>query len=82
MVVLDNVGLHQNGYVRERRGLLRRHGIRLVFLPPYAPKLNEIEAILRRVKYEEMPERSYSELDELLAAVDAGFRRVRADLKK
>ena len=45
----------------------------LYFLPPYSPELNEIEPVYRQVKYQDMPQRSYTSRSGLRAAVDAGF---------
>ncbi len=45
------------------------------FLPPYSPELNEIEAVFRAVKYCDLPERVYTPLAVLAAAVDAAYTR-------
>src|SRR5262249_60222117 len=55
VVVLDNAGLHTGKVVGSARPGLARRGIYLYYLPPYSPELNEIEPVLRQVKYPEMP---------------------------
>lgn len=47
LVVLDNFSSHKAKIVRETADLL---GIRLVYLPPYSPRLNPIEFIWKPVK--------------------------------
>jgi transposase len=73
VVVLDNASLHISHVVRHARRRLAAAGVYLYFLPPYAPELNEIEAVLRQVKYQEIPQRSHTSRAGLRAAVDTGF---------
>jgi len=47
IVVLDNLGSHKGSRVRK---LLRAAGIKLLFLPPYSPDLNPIEAMFSKLK--------------------------------
>jgi len=46
-VVMDNLGAHKGGWVRE---LVERRGCELLFLPPYSPDLNPIEQAFSKVK--------------------------------
>jgi putative transposase len=73
VVVLDNAGLHTSGVIRRARRALSAAGIYLYFLPPYSPELNEIEALFRQVKYQEIPERSHTTRIGLREAVERGF---------
>jgi putative transposase len=73
VVVLDNAGLHTSKIIRQARLALASLGIYLYFLPPYSPELNEIEAVFRQVKYQEMPERSHTTRIGLRDAVERGF---------
>ncbi len=78
VVVLDNAGLHTGHVVRAARAGLARRGIYLYFLPAYSPELNEIEPVFRQVKYQEMPQRSYTTrlgLREAVAAAFSGYGR-------
>ena len=46
-----------------------RVGVSWYYLPAYSPELNRIEELWRRLKYEELPQRSYRTLIDLRAAV-------------
>jgi putative transposase len=81
VVVLDNASLHISHVVRHARRRLAAAGVYLYFLPPYAPELNEIEAVLRQVKYQEIPQRSHTSRAGLRAAVDTGFATYGRNLK-
>jgi transposase len=81
VVVLDNAGLPTGGAVKAARRQLAKEGIFLYFLPPYSPELNEVEPLLRQVKYQEMPERSYSSKGDLRVGVEEGFTRCREKLR-
>ncbi|WP_366934594.1 IS630 family transposase [Corallococcus exiguus] len=74
-VVVDNGNIHRSLHIRRALPNLARHGVHLFFLPPYSPELNDIEPVFGVIKSHEMPERSYSTLDELLAAVRRALRR-------
>lgn len=78
VVVLDNASLHRNAAVRRALPALRRHHGYLYYRPPYAPELNAIEPVFRAVKHLDRPERRYATTADLVAAVDAAFRRVEA----
>ena len=73
VVVLDNAALHTGRVIRTARPGLVRRGIYLYFLPPYSPELNEIEPVFRQVKYQEMPQRSYTTRLGLREAVETAF---------
>ncbi len=75
VVVLDNVGIHVARLVQQEARELSRRGLRLFYLPAYSPQLNAVEAVFHVVKYYELPERSYTTLDELVAAVQRALRR-------
>ncbi len=47
VVVMDNLGAHKTGRVRE---LIEQRGCELWFLPPYSPDLNPIEEAFSKVK--------------------------------
>ena len=47
VVVLDGLGAHRTGRVRD---LIEASGADLVFLPPYSPDLNPIEEAFSKVK--------------------------------
>jgi transposase len=74
-VVLDNGSVHRSLLIRRALPTLARQGVHLFFLPAYSPQLNDIEAIFGVIKHQELPERSYSTLEELLLAVRSTLRR-------
>lgn len=82
VVVLDNVGIHLSKLVQRALPSLNRVGLSLFYLPAYSPELNEVEAVFGVIKGHELPERSYSTLQELLAAVHRAFRRYRHQLTR
>ena len=75
VVVLDNASMHRSKLVKAARRELVKQGIVLYFLPPYSPELNLIEPVFGVIKYHDMPERSYTSIDDLTQAVDAAFHR-------
>jgi len=75
VVVLDNASLHRSHVVQEALPALAGRGIRLYHLPPYSPELNAVESLFGVIKSTEMPERTYTTLPELLAAVGDAFGR-------
>ncbi len=70
VVVLDNYRVHHSRLVKAHLDLLKKAGVVLFYLPPYSPELNLIEAEWRQIKYQELPQRSFEKLDELLQAVE------------
>lgn len=48
IVVMDNLGSHKAGAIRQA---IRRAGARLIFLPPYSPDLNPIEQFFATLKH-------------------------------
>ncbi len=80
VVVLDNAGIHRSKLVRAARPALWAQRRYLYYLPPYSPELNAIEPAFRVIKHEELPERRYTTVAALTAAVDTGFTNYRARL--
>ena len=73
VVVLDNGSIHRSKETRAALPDLWAHGVYLYFLPPYSPELNAIEPAFRVIKHDELPERRYTTVPALLAAVHAAF---------
>jgi transposase len=46
-VILDNASFHPK---KKLRNLARRHGVKILFLPPYSPDLNPIEKVWENIK--------------------------------
>jgi len=50
VVVLDNASFHTGANIREKRQVWEDKNVFLRYLPPYAPHLNPIEALWKRLK--------------------------------
>jgi len=75
VIVLDTASLHHRRVVQAARPRLWAKRIYFYFLPPYSPELNAIEAVCRVIKHCDLPERVYTPLAALEAAVDAAYTR-------
>ena len=75
VIVLDNASLHHSRIVQEALPRLWERRIDFYFLPPYSPELNAIEAVFRGIKHSGLPERVYTPLAALEAAVDGAYTR-------
>ena len=51
VLVLDSASVHRSKLVQAKRKEWKQKGLRLLFLPPYCPHLNLIEALWRQTKY-------------------------------
>jgi transposase len=80
VVVLDNAGLHKSKEVRAALPDLWARRIYLYYLPPYSPELNAIERVFRVIKHHRLPQRRYSTLQALEAAVIDAFSSYEATL--
>jgi len=69
-VVLDNLSSHRSSATIQA---IEAAGARVVYLPPYSPDLNRIEAVFKQVKHHEITTRSHASRAELRAAVESGF---------
>lgn len=74
VVVLDNAAFHKGALIRERREVWEQQGLYLRYLPPYAPFLNLIEEVWRRLKGILMPRRCYNSVAELRDALLTGLK--------
>ncbi|WP_255638902.1 transposase [Deinococcus betulae] len=50
VVVVDNAPFHKGAALRQKIPQWEEQGLYLRYLPPYAPMLNQIEAVWRRLK--------------------------------
>jgi transposase len=65
VVSLDNAPVHTSEAVAARMKDWERHGLSLYFLPRYSPKLNLIEILWRKIKYEWIPAWAYKNMTSL-----------------
>jgi putative transposase len=75
ILVVDNYSVHKNKEVAAMSQILQAVGVSLFYLPPYSPEMNLIEAEWRQIKYQGLPQRSYSDQDSLLAAVELAMAK-------
>jgi putative transposase len=80
VVVLDNASYHVNKVIKAARTRLRQQRIYLYYLPPYSPELNLIEPVFGVIKGTGLPQRSYTTLTALDAAVEQAFTDYEATL--
>ena len=69
VIVLDNASVHRAKAVRDKRAGWSQKGLRLLFLPPYCPHLNKIEALWRQVKYRWLAPEAYTDFATLCQSV-------------
>jgi putative transposase len=69
VVVLDNASFHTGANIRERRQGWEEKNVLLRYLPPYAPHLNPIEALWKRLKCFLLPRRCYDSVAQLREAL-------------
>jgi len=55
LIVLDNAPAHRGEEFEEELEELEKMGVFVLFLPSYAPELNLIELLWRKIKYEWLP---------------------------
>ena len=69
VVVLDNAPAHVAQGVQERRRFWQQRGLFVFYLPPYAPHLNIVEVLWRKLKYEWLRPQDYFETQTLFYQV-------------
>jgi transposase len=79
VIILHNGSIHTSRVVKDHWAMPRAADIHLFYLPPYSPNLNMIEALWRRITYQDLPVRSYTELADLLVAVNQALEQHAVD---
>ena len=69
VVVLDNAPFHTGTNIKESRQGWEEKNVLLRYLPPYAPHLNPIEALWKRLKCFLLPRRCYDSVAQLRQAL-------------
>ena len=80
VIVLDHAGLHRSATIRAAVPERWRKRVYLFYLPPYSPHRNDVERLFRRVKHDDLPQRTYPTVAALHTAVDQAFRTEEAKL--
>jgi transposase len=70
VLVLDNASIHTAGVIEQARPRWQEKGLRLFYLPSYAPELNLIERLWQEIKYRWLPFSAYESWDHLKEAVE------------
>jgi transposase len=70
VVVVDNASIHRSEEFEDRVPDWKKHGLIIKYLPPYAPELNLIEILWRRIKYDWLPFSAYACLKAMIEALD------------
>jgi len=76
VVVIDNASIHTSDEFEDRLPYWKKKGLIIKYLPPYAPELNLIEILWRRIKYTWLPFSAYECLNALRAALETILSRV------
>ena len=69
VIILDNAPIHRAHKVRARMEQWQQKGLFIFFLPKYAPHLNRIEILWRKMKYEWLKHHDYKSWNILTKAV-------------
>lgn len=78
VVVLDNAPFHKGATLRAKQPEWQERGLFIRYLPPYAPFLNVIEEVWRRLKGFLMPRRCYDSVSQLREALLVGLNLLNA----
>ena len=81
VVVLDNAPVHTAKLIRERRAVWEARGLYLFYLPRYAPHLNIVEILWRKLKYEWLSPTDYETDEGLYYQVWQGLGAVGSSLR-
>jgi transposase len=69
VVILDNASIHNAKKLKPYWDLLKEKGMRFYFLPAYSPELNRIEILWKKMKYEWLSFKTFTDI-ELELAID------------
>src|SRR5215475_11497451 len=76
VVVIDNASIHTSEECADRLPYWKKKGLLIKYLPPYAPELNLIDILWRRIKYTWLPFSAYECLNALSEALEIILSRV------
>ncbi len=69
VLVLDNAPVHTAKLIQQRRAVWEQRGLFVLYLPRYAPHLNIVETLWRKLKYEWLAPSDYETTEGLFYAV-------------
>ena len=73
VIILDNASIHRSKKFRKKQLELIDQGIWLICLPVYSPKLNLIEILWKKAKYEWLPVSAYATFEALKTNVNTAL---------
>ena len=71
VVVMDRTSVHTCNAVAQLRARWKKRGLMVMYLPPYSPELNPMEAKWRLLKYHKLAVRTQTNKQQLRLAVGA-----------
>ena len=71
VVVMDRASVHTCNAVAQLRARWKKRGLMVMYLPPYSPELNPMEAKWRLLKYHKLAVRTQTNKQQLRLAVGA-----------
>jgi transposase len=69
VLVLDNAPVHTAKNIHARRAAWERRGLFVLYLPRYAPHVNSVETLWRKLKYEWLAPKDYDTTEGLFYTV-------------
>ncbi len=75
VIILDNARVHK---AKEAAEVIKKHGIEVLFLPPYSPELNPIEMMWSKLKYY-IRGATFTIAQQLYQMIDKGLQTVTLD---
>ncbi|HZS89499.1 MAG TPA: transposase [Chloroflexota bacterium] len=82
LVALDNYSVHTGATLQQAQPLLAAANVHLLYLARYCPEQSEIEPLWNDVKAHQLPIRSFAQVADLKAAVDAALVRKAQQLRQ
>ncbi len=76
VVVLDNARIHTSQIIKERIKIWRQRGLYLFYLPRYAPHLNIVETLWRKLKYEWLTPTDYQGKENLFYQINLALKAI------
>ena len=80
VVVLDNAAIHRARIIKEGKAVWQQRGLFLFYLPRYAPHLNIVETLWRKLKYEWLAPTDYDNRETLCYAVRLALKGIGTNL--
>ena len=80
VIVLDNARIHTSQIIKERIKIWQQRGLYIFYLPRYAPHLNIVETLWRKLKYEWLTPTDYQSQENLFYQINLALKAVGTSL--